>query len=207
MISIHINEIIVWVKRGSTVIQACQAVGAIIPRFCYHDKLSIAGNCRMCLVEVNNSPKPQASCALPFLPGLRIFTTSALVRKAQEFVMELILLNHPLDCPICDQGGECELQEQSFHYGSDRGRFFFPKNSLGGALWGSFIKTVLRRCILCTRCVRYTSQIGGIDALGVSSRGSQSEITIFKGSVVKSEISGGVIDLCPVCWSSTKEIL
>lgn len=125
MINITINELLIWVKKGSTVIQACEAAGVKIPRFCYHDKLFIAGNCRMCLVEVGNSPKPQASCALPFLPNMRIFTNTALVHKAQEFVMEFLLLHHPLDCPVCDQGGECELQEQSFNYGSDRGRFFF----------------------------------------------------------------------------------
>nr|YP_010156472.1 NADH dehydrogenase subunit 11 [Laminaria rodriguezii]QQY84995.1 NADH dehydrogenase subunit 11 [Laminaria rodriguezii] len=206
MLNISINELLVWIKKGSTVIQACQAAGANIPRFCYHDKLFIAGNCRMCLVEVSNSPKPQASCALPFLPNLRIFTNTALVRKAQESVMELLLLHHPLDCPVCDQGGECELQEQSFNFGSDRGRFLFFKNSLGDTFWGGLIKTVLRRCIVCTRCVRYTYQIGGNDSLGTSNRGGHSEIGMFKESVLKSEMSGGVIELCPVCWYNSRLI-
>lgn len=200
MLTIFINDLCIWVKKSSTVIQACQAVGAQVPRFCYHDKLSIAGNCRMCLIEVSKSPKPQASCALPFFPKLRIFTNTALVRKAQEAVMELILLHHPLDCPVCDQGGECELQEQSFHFGSDRGKFFFFKNSAGDSFWGNFIKTVLRRCILCTRCVRYTKQIGGRESVGTSNRGSYSEIGMFKDKVLKNETSGGVIELCPVGW-------
>ena len=156
----------------------------------------------MCLVEVSNAPKPQASCALPFMPSMRIFTNTALVRKAQEFVMELLLLHHPLDCPVCDQGGECELQEQSFNYGSDRGRFFFFKKSLGEIFWGCLIKTVLRRCIVCTRCVRYTHQIGGNESIGTSNRGGHSEIGMFKESVLKTETSGGVIELCPVCWGS-----
>jgi len=204
VISLSINEILVWVKKGSTLIQACQAAGAEIPRFCYHDKLFVAGNCRMCLVEVSNSLKPQASCALPLLPYLKIFTNTALVRKAQEFVMELILLHHPLDCPVCDQGGECELQEQSFNYGSDRGRFFFFKNSLSDTFWGSLIKALLRRCILCTRCVRYTHQIGGNDSVGTLSRGGYSEIGLFKEKVLKTETSGGVIELCPVGWRDFK---
>nr|UVW81750.1 NADH dehydrogenase subunit 11 [Sargassum horneri] len=203
MINITINELLIWVKRGSTVIQACEAAGVKIPRFCYHDKLLIAGNCRMCLVEVGNSPKPQASCALPFLPNMIIFTNTALVHKAQEFIMEFLLLHHPLDCPVCDQGGECELQEQSFNYGSDRGRFFFFKKSLGDTFWGSLIKTVLRRCIVCTRCVRYTSLIGGSDAIGTSNRGGNSEIGMFKENVLKTETSGGIIELCPVCWSGS----
>ncbi len=197
---IFINNLSVWVKSGSSVLQACEAAGEEIPRFCYHEKLQIAGNCRMCLVEVGNAPKPQVSCALPFLPNMSIFTNSALVRKAREGVMEFILLNHPLDCPICDQGGECDLQEQSFHFGSDRGRFFFVKNSLIDTFWGTLIKTVMRRCIVCTRCVRYIDLIGGTGKVGTTNRGGHSEIGMFIETSLLSEVSGGVIELCPVGW-------
>lgn len=197
---IFINNLSVWVKSGSSVLQACEAAGEEIPRFCYHEKLQIAGNCRMCLVEVGNAPKPQVSCALPFLPNMAVFTNSALVKKAREGIMEFILLNHPLDCPICDQGGECDLQEQSFHFGSDRGRFFFVKNSLIDTFWGTLIKTVMRRCIVCTRCVRYVDLIGGTARVGTTNRGGQSEIGMFIETSLLSEVSGGVIELCPVGW-------
>lgn len=197
---IFINNLSVWVKSGSSVLQACEAAGEEVPRFCYHEKLHIAGNCRMCLVEVGNAPKPQVSCALPFLPNMSVFTNSALVKKAREGVMEFILLNHPLDCPICDQGGECDLQEQSFHFGSDRGRFFFVKNSLIDTFWGTLIKTVMRRCIVCTRCVRYIDLIGGTGKVGTTNRGGHSEIGTFIETSLLSEVSGGVIELCPVGW-------
>lgn len=197
---ITINNLVVWVKGGSTVLQACEAAGEEIPRFCYHEKLLIAGNCRMCLVEVGNSPKPQVSCALPFLPNMSIFTDSSLVKKAREGVMEFLLVNHPLDCPICDQGGECDLQEQSFHFGSDRGRFFFIKNSSVDTFWGTLVKTVMKRCIVCTRCVRYSDLIGGTGIVGTSNRGVNSEIGMFIEMSLKTEVSGGVIDLCPVGW-------
>lgn len=199
---ITINNLIIWVKSGSTVLQACEAIGEKIPRFCYHKKLLIAGNCRMCFVEVGNSPKPQVSCALPFLPNMSILTNSSLVRKAREGILEFILLNHPLDCPVCDQGGECDLQEQNFHFGSDRGRFFFKKNSMGDMFWGLLIKTIMRRCILCTRCVRYLDLVAGFFLVGVTNRGGHSEINTFVDSFVGTEISGGVIDLCPVGWVS-----
>ena len=202
MTKICVNGVDVWAKNNSSVIQACQAIGAIIPRFCYHDKLFVAGNCRMCLVEIGNSLKPQASCALPLFPSLKVFTKSALVNKAQEGIMELILLHHPLDCPVCDQGGECELQEQSFNFGGDSSRLFFPKNSLIDLFWGSLIKTILRRCILCTRCVRYANLINGDDFVRTSNRGERSEISTYKKKIYKSEASGGVIDLCPVCWNN-----
>lgn len=197
---IFINNLSVWVKSGSSVLQACEAAGEEVPRFCYHEKLHIAGNCRMCLVEVGNAPKPQVSCALPFLPNMSVFTNSALVKKAREGVIEFILLNHPLDCPICDQGGECDLQEQSFHFGSDRGRFFFVKNSLIDTFWGTLIKTVMRRCIVCTRCVRYIDLIGGTGKVGTTNRGGHSEIGTFVETSLLSEVSGGVIELCPVGW-------
>lgn len=200
LMRIFINNLSVWVKSGSSVLQACEAAGEEIPRFCYHENLQIAGNCRMCLVEVGNAPKPQVSCALPFLPNMSIFTNSALVKKAREGVMEFILLNHPLDCPICDQGGECDLQEQSFHFGSDRGRFFFVKNSLIDTFWGTLIKTVMRRCIVCTRCVRYVDLIGGTGKVGTTNRGGHSEIGMFIETSLLSEVSGGVIELCPVGW-------
>lgn len=197
---IVINHLIVWVRKGSTVLQACEAIGEKVPRFCYHKKLFIAGNCRMCLVEVGNSPKPQVSCALPFLPNMNIFTNSSLVCKARESVLEFILLNHPLDCPVCDQGGECDLQEQNFHFGSDRGRFFFKKSSTGDTFWGTLVKTIMRRCIVCTRCVRYLDLIAGFSSVGVTNRGGHSEIGTFTENPLITEISGGVIELCPVGW-------
>nr|YP_011008103.1 NADH dehydrogenase subunit 11 [Dictyotopsis propagulifera]WBP69969.1 NADH dehydrogenase subunit 11 [Dictyotopsis propagulifera] len=197
---IFINNLIIWVNKNTTVLQACEVAGVNIPRFCYHEKLFIAGNCRMCLVEISNSPKAQAACALPLLPNMSIFTDSALVKKARENVVEFLLLNHPLDCPICDQGGECDLQEHSYHFGSDKGRFFFFKNSVIDSFWGILVKTVMRRCIVCTRCVRYSNLIGGVNDVGTINRGGQSEISIFVNTFLKTEISGGVIELCPVGW-------
>ena len=169
-----------------------------VPRFCYHSRLSIAGNCRMCLVEVVKSPKPVASCAMPVAPGMEIKTTTPLVKKAREGVMEFLLINHPLDCPICDQGGECDLQDQAFVYGSDRSRFLEGKRSVEDKDLGPLVKTVMTRCIHCTRCVRFAKEIAGVEDLGVTGRGNASEIGTYVGRVMTSELSGNVIDICPV---------
>ncbi|CAM9259319.1 unnamed protein product [Discosporangium mesarthrocarpum] len=198
---ILINGLVIWISPKATLLQACEVMGENVSRFCYQQKLSIAGNCRMCLVEVGNSPKPQASCAYPLIPNLQSFTDTALVRKAREAVMEFILLNHPLDCPICDQGGECDLQDQSLNFGSDRSRFYFMKTTVVDKFLGPLVKTVMRRCILCTRCIRYAQQIAGISEIGTTNRGGQSEISSYVSKVLETELSGGVIELCPVGWS------
>jgi len=202
MMSAVVNGETVWVPKGSNVMAACDAAGIDIPRFCYHPKLSIAGNCRMCLVDIENerglSPKPVASCAMPLAPGTIVHTDTDRVKKAREGVMEFLLLNHPLDCPICDQGGECDLQDQAMHYGSDRGRFVGQKRSVVDKNLGPLVKTVMTRCIHCTRCVRYATEVAGVQDLGVTGRGGASEIGTYVEKLMESEMSGNVIDLCPV---------
>ena len=193
-----INERTFYVQKGSTILQACEQSGFLIPRFCYHDRLSIAGNCRMCLVQLDKVAKPVASCALEVSPGMKIYTNTAIVKKAREGVMEFLLANHPLDCPICDQGGECDLQDQALVFGNDRGRFYEVKRSVSDKDWGHLIKTVMTRCIHCTRCQRFSSELSGQTEIAMVGRGSKSEITNFLGNLVKSEVSGNVIDLCPV---------
>jgi NADH-quinone oxidoreductase chain G len=193
-----INERTFYVSKGSTILQACEQSGFLIPRFCYHDRLSIAGNCRMCLVQLDKATKPVASCALEVSSGMRIFTNTAIVKKAREGVMEFLLANHPLDCPICDQGGECDLQDQALVFGNDRGRFYETKRSVSDKDWGHLIKTVMTRCIHCTRCQRFSSELSGQVEIGMVGRGNKSEITNFLGNLVRSEVSGNVIDLCPV---------
>jgi NADH dehydrogenase (ubiquinone) Fe-S protein 1 len=188
----------VSVPADFTVLQACEAAGAHIPRFCYHDRLSIAGNCRMCLVEVVKSPKPVASCAMPLMPNMAIKTDTPLVKKAREGVMEFLLANHPLDCPICDQGGECDLQDQSVTFGSDRSRFREIKRSVEDKNLGPFVKTIMTRCIHCTRCVRFAEEIAGVEDLGVTGRGNSMEIGTYVEKVFDSEVSGNVVDVCPV---------
>ena len=184
--------------KGVTVLQACEQAGVDVPRFCYHQRLSIAGNCRMCLVEVEKSPKPVASCAMPVMPNMNIKTTTPLVKKAREGVMEFLLINHPLDCPICDQGGECELQDQSLIYGSDRSRFVEVKRAVEDKELGPLVKTVMSRCIHCTRCVRFATEVAGVQDLGVTGRGNMAEIGTYVSKLLTSELSGNVIDLCPV---------
>ena len=178
--------------------QACEEAGVHVPRFCYHERLSIAGNCRMCLVEVEKAPKPVASCAMPVMPEMKIFTDSPLTKKAREGVMEFLLLNHPLDCPICDQGGECDLQDQAMAHGSDRGRYFFEKRTVEDKNLGPLIKTIMTRCIHCTRCVRFSMEVAGVPALGTVGRGRDTEIGTYVSRMFDSEVSGNVIDLCPV---------
>ena len=185
-------------ENGMTVMQACEQAGSEIPRFCYHEKLSIAGNCRMCLVEMEKSPKPIASCAMPAADGMVIRTNSETVKKARKGVMEFLLINHPLDCPICDQGGECDLQDQAFNYGGGRSRFELNKRSVNQKYMGPLIKTHMNRCIHCTRCVRFSEEVAGIAEIGAINRGENMEISTFLEKTVESEMSGNVIDLCPV---------
>lgn len=194
------------VQNGLTLIQACEEAGVEIPRFCYHERLSVAGNCRMCLVEVKGMPKPLASCAIgvnDLRPGPNgeppeILTKSQVVKKAREGVMEFLLINHPLDCPICDQGGECDLQDQAMAYGIDTNRFAENKRSVEDKYIGPLVKTIMTRCIHCTRCVRFSTEVGGIEELGAIGRGEDLEITTYLESAMSSELSGNVIDLCPV---------
>lgn len=197
-IEVFVDGYPVKIPKGMTVLQACEVAGVDIPRFCYHSRLSIAGNCRMCLVEVEKSPKPVASCAMPALPGMKIKTDTPIAKKAREGVMEFLLMNHPLDCPICDQGGECDLQDQSMAFGSDRGRFTEVKRSVVDKNLGPLVKTVMTRCIQCTRCVRFASEIAGVQDLGMLGRGSGEEIGTYVERLMTSELSGNVIDICPV---------
>lgn len=198
MIKIKINNFEFLVKPDISVLEACKYVGIHIPRFCYHETLSVAGNCRMCLVEIEKSPKPVASCALPVLNNMQIFVDTPLVKKARENVLETLLLNHPLDCPICDQAGECDLQDQTKLFGSDFSRFFFQKRGVEDKECGPLIKTIMTRCIHCTRCVRFGVEIAGVEYLGTLNRGGSTEIGSYVSAMFNSEISGNVIDLCPV---------
>ncbi|WP_296716405.1 NADH-quinone oxidoreductase subunit NuoG [Erythrobacter sp.] len=187
------------VPAGATVLQACELAGKEIPRFCYHERLSIAGNCRMCLVEVKpGPPKPQASCALPAADGQEIRTDSAMVKKAREGVMEFLLINHPLDCPICDQGGECDLQDQAVAYGRGGSRYHENKRAVTEKYMGPLIKTIMTRCIHCTRCVRFSEEIAGVDEIGALFRGEDMQITTYLEQAAAHELSANVIDLCPV---------
>ena len=199
LIQITINNKAVYVRPESTILQACEAAGVDVPRFCYHEKLSVAGNCRMCLVEVSKSPKPVVSCAMPVSKGIVVFSDTPLVRKARESVLEFLLLNHPLDCPICDQGGECDLQDESLTYGSDRGRYFYDfKRSVEDKECGPIVKTIMTRCIHCTRCVRFSTEIAGNEVRGAFGRGEETEIGTYVQSFIKTELSGNLVDLCPV---------
>jgi len=198
MIKVEINNIEFFVKANVSVLEACKYVGITIPRFCYHETLSVAGNCRMCLVEIANSPKPVAACALPVSNNIKIFTNTPLVKKARENIIETLLLNHPLDCPICDQGGECDLQDQTKNFGGDTTKNFFSKRTVEDKFCGPLIKTIMTRCIHCTRCVRFSSEIAGVDFFGTLNRGVHTEIGSYIKGSFDSEISGNVIDLCPV---------
>ena len=194
-----VNGVEVEFEPGMTVLQVAELAGEEIPRFCYHERLSIAGNCRMCLVEVKpGPPKPQASCALPAADKQEIFTNTPMVKKAREGVMEFLLINHPLDCPICDQGGECDLQDQAMGYGRDDSRYSENKRAVEEKFMGPLIKTVMTRCIQCTRCVRFITEVAGQSEIGLISRGEDVEITTYLEQAVTSELSGNVIDLCPV---------
>jgi len=198
MLRIKINNNEFLVNSNISVLEACKYVGINVPRFCYHETLSVAGNCRMCLVEIEKSPKPVASCALPVGNGMQIYVDTPLVKKARENVLEALLLNHPLDCPICDQGGECDLQDQTKVFGGDYSRFFLNKRGVEDKYCGPLIKTIMTRCIHCTRCVRFGAEIAGVDYLGTLNRGTSTEIGGYVSTFFNSEISGNVIDLCPV---------
>src|SRR6516164_3792160 len=194
------------VPPGYTLLQACEAAGAEIPRFCFHERLSIAGNCRMCLIEVQGIPKPQASCAMgvkdlaPNKDGSpkQLFTKTPMVKKAREGVMEFLLINHPLDCPICDQGGECDLQDQAMAYGVDASRYAENKRAVEDKYIGPLVKTFMNRCIQCTRCVRFATEVAGVPELGAIGRGEDMEITTYLEQAMVSELQGNVVDLCPV---------
>ena len=198
MLKLKINNIDIEVEEGLTVLQACEKVGVEIPRFCYHERLSIAGNCRMCLVEMEKSSKPIASCAVTVTEGMNIKTNTSLVEKARKGVMEFLLANHPLDCPVCDQGGECDLQDQSMFYGVDKSRFKENKRMVPEKNMGPLIKTQMTRCIHCTRCVRFATEVAGVPELGAIGRGEDMQITTYLEKSMESEMSGNVVDLCPV---------
>jgi NADH-quinone oxidoreductase subunit G len=199
MPKLKVDGVEIEVPNGATVLQACELAGKEIPRFCYHERLSIAGNCRMCLVEVKpGPPKPQASCALPAAEGQEVFTASEMVKKAREGVMEFLLINHPLDCPICDQGGECDLQDQAVAYGRGGSRYHENKRAVTEKYMGPLIKTYMTRCIHCTRCVRFSEEIAGVDEIGALYRGEDMQITTYLEHAAKHELSANVIDLCPV---------
>ncbi len=198
MLKLKVNDIDVEVEEGLTVLQACEKAGVEIPRFCYHEKLSIAGNCRMCLVEMEKSPKPIASCAMPAAEGMNIKTNTEFVEKARKGVMEFLLANHPLDCPVCDQGGECDLQDQSMYYGVDKSRFKENKRLVPEKNMGPLIKTQMTRCIHCTRCVRFATEVAGVPELGAIGRGEDMQITTYLEQSMQSELSANVVDLCPV---------
>src|SRR5262245_42996936 len=199
MPTVKINGKEMEVPAGITVLQACEMAGVEIPRFCYHERLSIAGNCRMCLVELKpGPPKPQASCAMPVADKQEIITNSAVVEKARNGVMEFLLINHPLDCPICDQGGECDLQDQAMAYGFDRSRYLENKRAVPDKELGPLVKTSMNRCIHCTRCIRFATEVAGVEELGATGRGESMEVTTYVEHALTTELAGNVVDLCPV---------
>ncbi|KAJ2499690.1 ndufs1 NADH-ubiquinone oxidoreductase subunit [Coemansia sp. RSA 1972] len=197
-IEMFVDNIPVQIEEGSAIIQAAEKAGVTIPRFCYHERLGIAGNCRMCLVEIEKSPKLAASCAMPVGPGMRVLTDTPKIKQGREGVMEFLLANHPLDCPICDQGGECDLQDQSMRYGTDRGRFHENKRAVEDKDLGPLVKTTMTRCIHCTRCVRFMNEVAGTGELGTTGRGNDMQIGTYVSRALGSELSGNIIDLCPV---------
>ncbi len=197
MAKLTIDDREIEVPDGLTVLQACELAGVEIPRFCYHERLSVAGNCRMCLVEMERSPKPIASCAMPAGDGMVIRTDTPAIRKARQGVMEFLLINHPLDCPICDQGGECDLQDQAMAYGYDRSRFEENKRAVPDKYMGPLIKTIMTRCIHCTRCIRFSAEVAGVEEMGALNRGEHVEITTLE-QAIDSELSGNLVDVCPV---------
>ena len=198
LINIKINNKEIQVDKNLTVMQACEIAGEEIPRFCYHDKLSIAGNCRMCLVEIEKAPKLVSSCTMPLMDGMSIITNSEKVKAGRKGVMEFLLINHPLDCPICDQGGECDLQDQAMYYGFDKSRYQENKRAVDNKNMGPLVNTIMTRCIHCTRCVRFATEVAGVPELGMLGRGENAEITTYLEQSITSELSGNVIDLCPV---------
>ncbi len=198
MAKVTVDGIEVEVPNGASVLQACEAAGREIPRFCYHERLSVAGNCRMCLVEVEKAPKPIASCAYPVADGMKVFTDTPMVRNGRRGVMEFLLINHPLDCPICDQGGECDLQDQAMAYGIDKNRFHENKRAVEDKYMGPLVKTIMTRCIQCTRCIRFSTEVAGTPELGATNRGENMEVGTYIEKALTSELSGNLIDICPV---------
>jgi NADH-quinone oxidoreductase subunit G len=199
MAKVTVDGIEVEVPNGANVLQACEAAGVEVPRFCYHERLSVAGNCRMCLVEIEKAPpKPWASCAYPVADGMVVHTDSPMVRAARRGVMEFLLINHPLDCPICDQGGECDLQDQAVGYGTDHSRYAESKRAVRDKNLGPLVKTVMTRCIHCTRCIRFSTEIAGVSELGATARGESMEVGTYVERALSSELSGNLIDICPV---------
>ena len=198
MAKVTVDGVAVEVPNGSSVLQACEAVGVEVPRFCYHERLSVAGNCRMCLVEIEKAPKPVASCAYPVADGMVVKTDTEMVRKARRGVMEFLLINHPLDCPICDQGGECDLQDQAYSYGMDHSRYAENKRAVKDKYLGPLVKTFMTRCIHCTRCIRFSSEVAGVPEMGATSRGEAMEIGTYIEKALTTELSGNLIDICPV---------
>ncbi len=198
MISIKINDFEFLVKPNISILEACKYAGVNVPRFCYHETLSVSGNCRMCLVEIENLEKPIASCVTEVEEGMSVWVDTPFVKKARENVVEALLLNHPLDCPICDQAGECDLQDQTKTFGSSYSRFFFEKKGVEDKYCGPLIKTIMTRCITCTRCVRFAAEVAGVEFFGTLNRGGSTEIGAYVARMFNSEISGNVVDLCPV---------
>jgi len=198
MAKLTVDGMAVEVPNGASVLQACEAVGVEIPRFCYHERLSVAGNCRMCLVEIEKVPKPIASCAYPVADGMVVRTDTAMVRQARRGVMEFLLINHPLDCPICDQGGECDLQDQAYSYGMDHSRFAENKRAVKDKYLGPLVKTFMTRCIHCTRCIRFISEVAGVSEMGATARGENMEVGTYIEKALTTELSGNLIDICPV---------
>jgi NADH-quinone oxidoreductase subunit G len=198
MPKMKIDDVEIEVPAGITVLQACEMAGVEIPRFCYHERLSIAGNCRMCLVEQEKAPKPIASCAMPVAENMSIRTNTPMVRKARKGVMEFLLINHPLDCPICDQGGECDLQDQAMGYGFDRSRYEENKRAVPDKELGPLVKTSMNRCIHCTRCIRFATEVAGVEELGATGRGEGMEVTTYVQHALTTELAGNLVDLCPV---------
>ena len=198
MITLNIDNLNLLIKSNVSILEACKYIGINIPKFCYHESLSVAGNCRMCLVELQKTPKPVASCAMPVVNNMVVFTSTPLVKKARENVLETLLINHPLDCPICDQGGECDLQDETKNFGIDTSRYYFNKRSVEDKNCGSVIKTIMTRCIHCTRCVRFSTEIAGTNFFGTINRGTNTEISNYISNTFNSFLSGNVIDLCPV---------
>src|SRR6201985_2109147 len=193
-----VDGIEIEVPAGITVLQACELAGKAVAHFCFHERLNIAGNCRMCLVEQEKAPKPIASCAMPVADGMVIHTQSEKAKKARHAVMEMLLINHPLDCPICDQGGECDLQDQAMAYGFDRGRYQENKRAVEDKDFGPLVATSMTRCIHCTRCIRFLTDVAGVEELGATGRGEAMEITTYVEKALGSELSANIIDLCPV---------
>jgi NADH-quinone oxidoreductase subunit G len=193
-----IDGVEIEVPAGINVLQACELAGKEIPRFCYHERLSVAGNCRMCLVEQEKAPKPIASCAMPVAEGMVIKTDTPMVHKARKGVMEFLLINHPLDCPICDQGGECDLQDQAMAYGKHSSRYADDKRAVTDKEFGPLVKTIMTRCIQCTRCIRFATEVAGVETLGATGRGEHMEVGTYVEKTIDSELSGNLIDICPV---------